>query len=263
MLSGLPTEGDEPSEGEAPAAPTRSRRWLRVPKAVLVTVLGLALSAWLIPAMTRQWDDRQKEHELKAAVVADMATATAQALVGGEAIWSGQHVTGQAAEQVKTRWALASLELEARLRTYFPASVVTGWDIYSWAVDRFIRARNVSAAAELQDAVTSGVRLDPSVADAAAYLLVLDQNIVPPAPNFGVDPSSKTPISDRANLKKLRSMLSGGIERYQAAGLVFSTWTALEKQLLGFEQALADQVLRSHAAGFSTTTRDLLHDLVP
>jgi hypothetical protein len=263
VLSGPPAAGDEPSEGEASAAPARSRRWLRVPKAVLVTVLGLALSAWLIPAMTRQWDDRQKEHELKAAVVGDMASATAQALVGGEAIWSGQHVSGQAAEQVKNRWALASLELEARLRTYFPASVVTGWDIYSWAVDRFIRARNVSATAELQDAVTSGVGLDPRVSDAAAQLLVLDQNTVPPAPNFGVDPSSETPISDRANLKKLDAMLSPGIKRYEASGLVFSRWTALEKQLLGFEQALADQILRSHAAGFSTSTGDLLHDLVP
>jgi hypothetical protein len=263
MLSVPPSVEDEPAEGKASVSPTRSRRWLRVPKAVLVTVLGLALSAWLIPALTRQWDDRQKEHELQAAVVGDMASATAHALVGGEAIWSGQHVTEPAAEQVRSQWALASLQLEARLRTYFPASVVAGWDIYSWAVDRFIRARAVSATAELEDAVGSGIRLDPRVADAAAHLLFLGEDTTLPAPNYGIDPKSKTPITDPVNLKKLRALLSPDIEQYEASGMVISKWTALEKRLLDFEQALAGQVIRSHAAGFSTSTRDLLRDLVP
>lgn len=263
MLSGLPSGEGEPSEAEAPAAPPNSRRRLRVPKAALVTVLGLALSAWLIPAMTRQWNDRQKEHELKAAVVADMASATAQALISGEAIWSGQHVTKQAAGRVRSQWALSSLELEARLRTYFSASVVAAWEIYSWAVDRFIRARNVSAAAALQDAIGSGTRLDPRVSDAAAHLLVLGEQTVGNAPNFGVDPNSETPITDPANLEKLRAMLSPDIKRYEASHTPFATWTALEKRLLGFEQAVADQILRSHAASFSTTPRDLMHDLLP
>jgi len=58
-------------------------------------------------------------------------------------------------------------------------------------------------------------------------------------------------------------MLSPELERYEAAPMVLAKWTALEKRLLGFEQAVADQVLRSHAAGFSTTTGDLMHDLLP
>jgi hypothetical protein len=263
MLSGLPSGEEEPSEAEGPAAPPRSRRWFSVPKALLATVLGLALSAWVIPAMTRQWDDRQKEHELKAAVVADMASATAHAMVSGETIWSGQHVTEQAGEKVRSQWALSSLELEARLRTYFPAPVVAAWEIYSWAVDRFIRARNVSATAALQDAVGSGTRLDPRVSDAAAHLLVLGDNTIGNAPTLRADPHSETPITDKRNLRKLRAMLSPDIKRYQASRILLATWTALEKPLLGFEQALADQILRSHAAGFSTTTRDLLHDLLP
>jgi hypothetical protein len=254
-----------PTEDEAPEAnvPAARRRWFQVPKAVLVTVAGLALSAWLFPALTRQWDDRQKEHELKAAVVADMASATARALVGGEAIWSGRRPTKQGRSRIGDQWALSAIEIEARIRTYFSSSVVASWLVYSWAVDRFIDARHISAAAALQDAVNREVTLDPRVSDRAAQLLVLGENTDGPVPNFGLDPDSKTPNSDRTNLHKLSSMLAPDIRRYRGLPREIVIWTALEKSLLGFEQAVADEILRSHATGFSTTRRDLLHDLMP
>ncbi len=143
---------------------------------------------------------------------------------------------------------------------------MAAWEVYSWAVDRFVRASNVSASAALQDAVQSDVRLDPRVSDAAAQLLVLSTSTKGPAPKFGVDSDSMTPRSDAKNLRRLHGMLSSDMKRYvalQAASPVVARWTALEKSLLGFEQAVADQVLRSHAAGFSTDERDLLHDLMP
>lgn len=254
---------DAPAENapaEETAAPARRR--LRIPKAALITALTFALSAWLIPAMTRQWDDRQKEHELKAAVVADMGKDTAHALVGGEAIWSGQVKAPVPGKQTPTgtQWALAALEMESRLRTYFSPSVVRSWELYSWAVDHFIDAGNVSASAELQDAVANG-RLDHGVAGAAAELIALSDNGLGFAPNFGVDGTSTN--SDRANVATLKQMLSPDLQRDKAAAPNPVSWTALEKQLLALQQAVAEQVLRSHAEGFSTTGRDLLHDLMP
>jgi hypothetical protein len=240
----------------------------RVIKRATVAVLGVAVTAsvtaWLFPAMTRQWTDRQKEHELKAAVVADMAGATARALVGGEAIWGRQPLTRQAQARVGDDWELSALAIEARIRVYFPQSAVTSWEIYSWAVDRFINARRVSAAAALQDAVGPRVKLetvtlDPAVADAVAELLVRAQTTEGSAPNYGADPGS---VSSRRNLIRLRRILSSNIKTYQDGQMVVSTWTALEKELLVFEQTVADQILRSHATGFSTTPRDLLHDLL-
>ena len=94
MLEAAPPAAEAPADA-APAAPAeRSRFRLRVPKALLITVLGFVLSAWLLPAMTRQWDDRQKVHELKAGVVSEMASVSAKALIGGEAVWSGKHPGG-------------------------------------------------------------------------------------------------------------------------------------------------------------------------
>jgi len=219
--------------------------------------------------MTRQWDDRQREHELKAGVVADMASATSRALVGGEARWSARapadRPTDQERQRLESQWALSALGIEARLRTYFSPSVVTGWEVYSWAVTRFIDGRNVSAgSAALERAVESGVRLDAGVADAAALVLWQALRARPPAPTFQVDPSGSTPISDSKTIPRLEKMLSPEIERYEATlPHEHATWTKLEKRLLAFEQTVADQVLSSPAAGFSTTTGDLLNDLLP
>jgi hypothetical protein len=258
VLDAASAAAEAPADAAPAASAERSRFRLRVPKAVLVTVLGFALSAWLVPAMTRQWDDRQKVHELKAGVVADMASVSARALLAGEAVWSGQQPTARERKRVENEWGLSTLELEARLRAYFPRSVVTGWEVYAWAVDRFLDARSPSASAALEDAVTSDAPLDPRVADAAAQLLALLPD--GPGPSFGK--SAHMPISDSKNIPLLRKMLSPQLERYEQTA-PYAKWTAFEKQLLDLEQAVADQVLHSHVAGFSTTPRDLMHDLLP
>jgi len=257
-VAGAPAE-----EAEVAAAPTRRRRLPRVPKAVLVTALTFALSAWLLPAMTRQWDDRQKEHELKANVVADMGKDTAHALIGGEAIWSGQKVSIPEQKRLGTEWSLAALEMESRLRTYFSPSVVRSWELYAWAADRFINARTVSASAELHDAVASGRPLDRGVEDATAELMVLSASAVGNAPSFGSDGGGHTQNSDTESIATLEKMLSPHLERDKADAPDFVAWTLLEKQVLALEQAVADQVLHSHAEGFSTSAKDLLHDLMP
>jgi hypothetical protein len=77
-------ESNGPAHAQEEGAAHRRGLWRRIPTPVIVTLIGLALSAWLLPAITRQWDDRQKAHELKSAIVAEMAAATAPALIGGE-----------------------------------------------------------------------------------------------------------------------------------------------------------------------------------
>jgi hypothetical protein len=257
VLDASPTVPETAADA-TPAPAERSRFRLRVPKALLLTVLGFALTAWLVPAMTRQWDDRQKEHELKAGVVADMGAVSARALLGGEAVWSGDLPTARERKTVEDDWELSTLALEARLRSYFSRSVVRGWEVYAWAVDRFMNSHSPSASAALQDAVESGAPLDPRVADAMARLLAL--RLVGPGPSFGK--SATTPISDSTNIPRLRRLLSPELQRYEET-FAYAKWTAIEKHLLAVEQAVADQVLDGHAAGFSTTPRDLMHDLLP
>src|SRR6266513_667328 len=65
---------------QAVAAGKKKRLFNRIPTSLLVTLIGIALTAWLLPAFTRQWDDRQKAHELKAALASQVAVATAKSL---------------------------------------------------------------------------------------------------------------------------------------------------------------------------------------
>jgi hypothetical protein len=61
---------DEAAPPEAGTTAAEKKRPLlrRVPTSLLVTLLGIALTAWLLPAFTRQWDDRQKAQELQSHV---------------------------------------------------------------------------------------------------------------------------------------------------------------------------------------------------
>jgi hypothetical protein len=269
VLEAAPPAAEAPAEA-APAAPAeRSRFRLRLPKALLVTVLGFLLTAWLVPAMTRQWDDRQKVHELKAGVVSEMASVSAKAMLGGEAVWAAKEAakegsglkpkpTDEERARVADAWGLSTLELGARLRAYFPRSVVRSWEVYAWAVDRFLDASSPSASAVLEDAVTEETPLDPRVADAAVRLIGLFPD--PPAPTFDV--SKNMPRSDKKNIARLRAMLSPELERFSESADL-AKWTRFEKQLLDLEQAVADQVSDSHVSGYSTTPSDLMHDLLP
>ena len=76
-----PAAPDENAAPEQPAAqdeePPRERRRLRLPTPVLVTVLVAALSVWVAPAFTRQWEDRKQARELQASLAEDIALATA------------------------------------------------------------------------------------------------------------------------------------------------------------------------------------------
>jgi len=225
---------------------------------VLVTLLGLALSAWLLPAMTRQWDDRQREHELKAALVAEMASATARALVDGEAIWSGRDSSPQQRAQIGDEWVRSALSIEARLRSYFSSSVVADWQVFAWAVDRFIEGRHVSLAYSIQDITDRDVKLDAGPSGAAAELLFDGENTIGPAPNFTGDaPTDRRSMKEHVG--RLKRMLRPHVDKDQEQ---IARWSRLEKDLLGLEQTVADQIIASDAAGFSTTSRELLHDLL-
>jgi hypothetical protein len=51
-----------------------------VPTSVVVTIVVAALTVWVAPAVTRQWDDRQKARELQASLAQDVGASTAKAI---------------------------------------------------------------------------------------------------------------------------------------------------------------------------------------
>src|SRR5258706_30058 len=72
---------------QAVEAEKKKRLFHRIPTSLFVTLLGIALTAWLLPAFAHQRDDRQKAQEFKAALAAQIAAATADAVTAGLQMW--------------------------------------------------------------------------------------------------------------------------------------------------------------------------------
>jgi hypothetical protein len=270
-------------------ATPRERRGLRVPVSVLVTLAGIALTAWLLPAFTRQWDDRQRAQELKAALVTDMAAATARALIGGEAIWD-RELRPRSVNRAKIAddWSRSAVEIEARLSAYFPSSIVVSWQIYTWFLDRYVDGYRAQAYASLLagtgslpydsdpelaallaenptgDADPAPVELIPSVASAAARVLAYAAaGTTDPRPNF--EALSETSYEAGA-LQHLKSYLGPQMKlarKEVGANGGRKHFRLLQARLNEMQHAIALQILSAHARGFSTTRGDLLHDLLP
>ena len=116
---------------------------LRLPTAVVVTVVGAALTAWLIPALTRQWQDQERARELKAGIVTRIGRDTAQALVVSSFIANGRFEPNRRTDRpfripmnrfndLDLSWEQNRREIDAQLEAYFPDTEIVGeWRRYS------------------------------------------------------------------------------------------------------------------------------------
>lgn len=227
------------------AAEKKPRLLRRIPTSVAVTLLGVALTAWLLPAFTRQWDDRQKAQEFKAAVAVELAAATSGAVLKSkEAVREDAHfrigchslcisMVGPARtawNRMNDAWLVDSVRIESKLRAYFPLEVVlVYWRRYENTIGTLF-----------QTAITSSLPADLSAAKALSGPL-------------GVSPQQLH--TDLATIRLAR--------RRNAQYASDQAFNDIVKGVLRQEDALASVILASHITGYSTNTHDLLHDLIP
>jgi hypothetical protein len=209
--------------------------------------------------------------------VADVASATAGALINGEAIWA-QPPRKVNREKVADEWAHSSLAIETRLRAYLPERIVTAWKIYTWMIDRFVDGHRVHADTALLTAAATmvgarpgddlelpekasldpeGVVLDSGAAEAARYVFDMASRGVPGVrgPSFKAgtyDSYELQAVTDYLELTKGdRNLTRDPYNRFVQSALVL------------FQQELTREILAAHAFGYSTRKRDLIHDLLP
>jgi hypothetical protein len=305
---------DKPASPEETHSPRR-RFWRRIPTPILVTFIGIALSAWLLPAFTRQWDDRQKAHELQAAIVTDMASATARMLTRGEERFARQRAKGlgrrqraAANEGVRSiEWSQASLQLEARLHAYYPSAtppirrkpaaevdstslapgdtwkpgdpwpcrspcIVEAWQLYSYFVTWFdpttrSPGRRSSYETAAANVAANTHRLDDHTRKEVGELIAMarvvnDKRADNDEPYnllaFMVEESNKN-LKLQKEVSDTFPITPGGANLAAQEGRL----SVFEAHLSALETAIADQVLATDPKGYSTTTGDLLRDLIP
>ncbi|HEV8463145.1 MAG TPA: hypothetical protein VGQ38_20830 [Gaiellaceae bacterium] len=227
--------GDEATNEAAPEAkaPAEKKRSLlrRIPRSLIVTLLGIALTAWLLPAFTRQWDDRQKAQDVRATVASQIATGTAHMIVATRRASRVRHQTKQnhspdvinaeqvADENLYDSWLEYRIKLEAMMRAYFKPDVLRTFEHYNDSMVVLIGAstqrRPIYSARDLQR-------------------------------QFAMNPERAHEVVD-----------------WEQAYLPGAVLVYLDQDVLSEENRLVGRVFHSHVAGYSTTTHDLIHDLIP
>jgi hypothetical protein len=223
---------------EHPAVRTRrlSPRRVSVSKPLLATVAATLATAWIFPALSHQWQDRQKAKELTAGLVTQIGSDTSAALVTSSFLTNNRfRSSGDSSRpgfnqdvfnRLDLEWRTSAAEVEAQLQAYYPNAVVEEWRDYSalvWGTYRL---------------VTDNKSARPGTVKRLRELFKGD------VPGWYIDKMER-PWIDR-------------IDPNARAAYFYVSQAVLARRTV-----VIDEMLSSRPAGFSTRPSDLLRDLVP
>lgn len=254
---------------EADAAPSRSstvREALRHPLAI--TAVSALAAGWLLPAFAHQWQDRQKERDLKRELATELDRDVTRTLITAQLLMTRAFPEAQTANVRRAEYQralptersararyLGALERERaagtegfvrRLSDWFVTRSVTRSTLGTHfpdgdLADRWIEyANHVTAYVKL----ASG-RVSPGESRASSLHRLSEYLKGEPRRDWSVLERPPRRVEPRA------------LPEYAgAAGYLAGT-------LLLRKNDFVEEIQRSHAAGFSSRPRDLLEDLLP
>jgi hypothetical protein len=138
----------------------KSKSWFDVlAHPLFLLVVGSIVSSYLIPNLTRRWQDHQRELELKVSLVSAMSQSVAEIVLptAFDLVGMGTQEDGNLAYR---KWEVSHAVTEAQLRAYFPSSGIAS----DWAT--FSRMMTLACALEVTE---SGVT-STSTPDLKKYL---------------------------------------------------------------------------------------------
>jgi hypothetical protein len=216
-----------------------------VPTSVIVTLLGAAVTVWLAPAFTRQWDDRQAARDLKVELAEHGLISAFQTIRDGARLAEGQ---GRY-DAILGRWSEAELKTDLKAKAYFGESVVDDWQSADQQVRYFLLVSADIAAVRVEAGhLPAGQRFQHRYDHISRRLNLFKA----PAP----EDVERAPTQEEVDGAAHRLADDEASER--AAGMEqVKTW------ILAKIETAADALLSAHPSGFSTTREDLLKDLLP
>jgi hypothetical protein len=149
----------------------------------VIAVLAGAFSALLIPQVTREWQDRQKEQDVKQSLLEEISTSSTTAMRQSISLASG-HPRAAGAEagenvgdvylQLRNGWLISRASARARILVYFPG-LYGCWYSFERAVADYLslgvpeseasRRARVTALQQYVDADFARSYTDPSTPD--------------------------------------------------------------------------------------------------
>jgi hypothetical protein len=150
------------------AASLMSRRhelaqWLGNP--LVVTVVAAFLGSFLIPHLTRSWQDHQKALEIKTSLVGQMSESVSDAVATGRFL-AGDLVSTESPQQAWNDgyrdWTTASASIGARLQAYVGSEIGSDWRSFADVVTNFFQLSANSDSRSRRQQVEAIVR-DPGL----------------------------------------------------------------------------------------------------
>lgn len=212
-------------------APRGKRRRVRVPTSVLVTVLVAALSVWVAPAFTRQWEDRKQARQLQAQVAEEIALATARLVNRGDAAG----VSSKEWRGILDDWELSHTRIEARLRVYFSPELRSLWTEFGHEI------YDVAFLARV-------AQTDPLETNSDTIVLHLNR----------VENFSKRAGVPQGTPGFLRGFLTDADVRNRRTGAA-----NLRVEVEAIADSIIDRLMAADPDAYSTTRGDFFRDLLP
>jgi len=148
--------------------PGRAKRWEQgvynwLGNPLLVAVVGAVLVYWLIPQLTRGWQNHQKILEVKTNLVKQMSQSVASTVTAGRFVASGligrassdPNATQRAFNDAYEQWITSSAVIGAQLAAYFPKSdIADKWDTFANVTTDFFQLSagpSASRAAQVKE----------------------------------------------------------------------------------------------------------------
>jgi len=105
--------------------------WLSHP--LLLIIVGALISSYLIPALTRRWQDHWKELELKVSLLSRISkSATDMVMAVQYAKLRTKSQTQEDYDRAYRKWEIEAAVIGSHLRAYFPNTQIgPDWDTYS------------------------------------------------------------------------------------------------------------------------------------
>jgi hypothetical protein len=226
--------------------PRQKRRW-KVPTTVLVTLLVALLSVAVGPAVTRQWDDRQKARQLQVELIELVWSTTARIEAELRSFgYSSRQDPWPVRDAIFDEWEVSRQTVETKLRVYYGEEGVDAWRSYVRAV------RGLAVLAAYEAGAPDGRLWQTVVVEPVCF-----GGCSRPEANEYVHRIVR-PGETRVHASDAIAILRGRRELPRESVL-----GSLSRLLADQASTVVDLILRKGPRGFSTTRRDLLHDLLP
>jgi hypothetical protein len=131
---------ERPVKSESPPKTSRGsviRNWLAHP--LLLLLVGALVTSILVPVLTHQWQNHEKELEIKSGLAEQINNSVTNFVMAVQFAEVGVKSQSQAQYDKAYRdWEVIRGQLESKIRVYFPTTrIADDWDRYSATVTHF------------------------------------------------------------------------------------------------------------------------------